>query len=417
MGIELTRRALLAGTVAALGCTKRTRPRDAIVLKHQPLWGDPEPFRRMLQRFERASGAAVITEQLPSTSDVVHQYFLTSLESRAADFDVFAIDVVWVAEFARAGWIADLSSAFPPDGLRRELFEGIADAAIVEGRTYAIPWYADVGVLYRRVDLAPDAPRRYDDLERAIERVRARDASIAGWLWPGKQYEGLVCNAYEAIWGHGGASTEGGRLVLDTDAARRGLAYLRGTIERGLSPRRVLSAAEEESRRAFQNGRAVFMRNWPYAWAEMQGEGSPVAGKIAISTLPTERGDPGSGALGGWFLALNARTPEHRRAGALALVKWLTSVDADLEMAVAYARTPPRVAPYDDARLRARAPFIASLAPMVRTARPRPVTPWYARLTDVLQSEMSAAVAGVRSPEEALSRAQALADRIIGGRG
>jgi hypothetical protein len=38
-------------------------------------------------------------------------------------------------------------------------------------------------------------------------------------------------------------------------------------------------------------------------------------------------------------------------------------------------------------------------------------------LSEVLQSELSAAVSGVRSPEEALSRAQRLADHVMGVRG
>ena len=125
-------------------------------------------------------------------------------------------------------------------------------------------------------------------------------------------------DAYEAIWGHGGSSmTDDGRLALDTEAARQALAFLRGTVERGLSPRTVLSASEEESRRAFQSGRAVFMRNWPYAWTELQGEGSVVRGKVAVSPLPTASGAPGSGAIGGWQLAVNARSPSHRRDAAL----------------------------------------------------------------------------------------------------
>ena len=47
-------------------------------------------------------------------------------------------------------------------------------------------------------------------------------------------------------------------------------------------------------------------------------------------------------------------------------------------------------------------------------ARPRPVTPYYGMLADVLQSEFSAAVAGVRSPAAAMRRAQASIDHITG---
>ena len=409
---------LCAGAAGAIGCRPKPRAHEgALVIKHQPLWGDPAPFRAMLASFERASGVRVVTEMLPNNSDVLHQYLLTSLEGEIADFDVLVIDVVWVAEFARAGWIADLSSAFPPAIVRRDFSGGAADAVIAGERTYAVPWFVDVGLLYRRTDLAPDPPRSYAELERAIALARRARPELQGILWQGKQYEGLVCNAYEAIWGHGGESLDGGRLALDTEPARRAVSYLRGLVERGLSPRQVLSAAEEESRRAFQGGRAVFMRNWPYAWAESQQRGSPVRGRIAISSLPTETGEPGAGALGGWQLALNARSPRPLREAALALIGQLTSVDANVTMAVHYARNPPREAAYEDARLKNDAAYIASLLPIVRRARPRPVTPYYAMVTDVLQSELSAAVSGLRSPADALARAQRLTDHIMGVRG
>jgi hypothetical protein len=38
-------------------------------------------------------------------------------------------------------------------------------------------------------------------------------------------------------------------------------------------------------------------------------------------------------------------------------------------------------------------------------------------LSEILQSELSAAVSGVRSPAEALARAQRLADHVMGARG
>lgn len=414
----LTRRALLDGcaaaSIASIACNRRRDGGETLVFKHQPLWGDPEPFRAMLAAFERQSGIRVVTETLPNASDVVHQYYLTSLEGAAA-FDVLVADVVWVPEFARAGWIADLSSAFPPDALRRDMLPAVVETAIAEGRTYAVPWYVDLGLMYRRTDLVPEPPRTYGDLETAIRDARRAHPALAGWLWQGKQYEGLVCNVYEAIWGHGGSSLVDGRLALDTEPARRALGFLRGTIERGLSPRTVLSSAEEESRRAFQEGRAVLMRNWPYAWSEL--ERSSLRGKVGVSALPTTTGVPGAGAIGGWQLAVNARSPAHRRAAAARLIAHLTSLEANIAMAVHYARNPPRRAAYEDARLEARAPFIASLLPILEHARPRPVTPFYGMLTDILQSEMSAAVAGVRSPAAALARAQALADRVMGTHG
>jgi len=53
------------------------------------------------------------TETLPNASDLAREMFVTALEGGADDFDVFAIDVIWAPEFARAGWLADLSAEFP----------------------------------------------------------------------------------------------------------------------------------------------------------------------------------------------------------------------------------------------------------------------------------------------------------------
>lgn len=382
--------------------------RTRLVFVHQPLWGDPAPFTALLDAFRRAHPEIELeTQLLPNDSDVAHQYFLTSLEGGSANLDVFVADVVWVPEFARAGWIAELTDVFPLDD---DFLPGARDAVTVDGKTWAVPWYLDVGLLYFRTDLVPHAPRTWDELTTFARTAMRARPGLQGLLWQGRQYEGLVCNVYEAIWASGGASLSGERLALDTPEANAGVQRLRGLIAEGLSPHSVLSAAEEESRRAFQDGRAVFMRNWPYAWAELQREGSAVRGKVGLAPLPTEDGTPGSGALGGWQLAVNASSSPERRKAAFELVRMLTSTEATVLLARAYGRNPPRRSAYG----RLKGTEFEVLLPMLERARPRPVTPYYGLLTDVLQGEFSAAISGVRSPEEALRRAQRQADRLMG---
>lgn len=392
--------------------------RVRLVFKHQPLWGAPAPFHALLDGFRREHPEVeLVTEALPNASDLAHQYFLTALEGRAQDFDVLVADVVWVPEFARAGWIADLSQAFPPERLREEFLPGPVEAVVLQGRTWAVPWYVDVGVLYYRTDLVPRAPRTYAELERFTREALARGGpGLQGYLWQARQYEGLNCNVYEALWGHGGeAVAPDGRVLLDTPEARAALGYLRGLLTSGVSPGSVTAAGEEEARRVFQDGRAVFMRNWPYAWAEAQAPGSPVRGRVGLAALPTVDGaHPGAGALGGWQLAVNAHSPPERRRAAEALIRHLTSHEANVQLALHYGRNPPRRAAYDDARLREAVPFIAQLRTLVEAARPRPVTPYYTLISDVLQGEFSAAVSGLRPPAEALARAQARVDHLMG---
>ncbi|AKJ08445.1 carbohydrate ABC transporter substrate-binding protein (CUT1 family) [Archangium gephyra] len=403
------------------GCRRKKEEATAaggktpLVFKYQPL-GDPVAFRELLADFERKNpDVALTTEALPNSSDVAHQFFLTSLEGGADDFDVLVVDVVWVPEFARAGWIADISKAFPPEVLRRDFLSGPVEAVVVDGKTYAVPWYVDVGVLFYRKDLVPRAPRTYAELEQFAREAKAKEPLLQGYVWQGRQYEGLNCNVFEAIWGHGGQVLDArGRLALDTEQARAGLAYLRRLISSGISPPGVTSAAEEEARRVFQSGQAVFMRNWPYAWEEAQKPDSPIRGKVGITTLPTLSGEPGWGTLGGWQLAVNAHVSPKRKEAAERLIAHLTSPEANVMMALSYGRNPPRPSVYKDPRLVERVPFIASLLGMVENARPRPVTPYYNLLSDVLQSEFSAAIAGIRPPEQSLKQAQRQVDHLTG---
>ena len=421
----IPRRRFLAGlgafALTATGCQRRRQATEGrppgpirLVFQHQPFLGDPAPLRRLFTDFERENeGIVIAAELLPSAPGAVHQYYLTALEGGSQDFDVFIIDVIWVAEFARAGWIAELTSAFPPDVLRRDFLPGAASAVIVGDSTFAMPWYVDVGVFYRRSDRVPQAPRTYGEVVAFAREAMPRQASMRGFLWQALQSESLVCNVYEAIWGHGGTTMLGDRVLLDTPEARGALEYLRALVACGVSPLSVTSMAEEESRRVFQAGDAVFMRNWPYAWAEAESPGSPIRGRVGLSALPTVDGAIGRGALGGFQLALNAHTPAWKVDAAHRFIAHLTSPQANLAIALAYGRNPPRAAVYRDPQLLTGAPAIAGLLPLALLAEPRPVTAYYPMFNGTLAAEFSAAVTGVRSPAEALRRAQAEIDHLM----
>ena len=400
-------------TLAACRSGETRAPSSArqwLVFKYQPLGADASAMQRLLAEFERQHpDVAIASELLPNDPDSLHQYFLTALEG-GADFDVLVVDIIWVQEFARAGWIAELSDAFSAELIRGDFLEGAAQAALFAGRVFAVPWYTDAGLLFYRADLVPRAPKTYAEMEDFVEQARRNNPALLGYLWQGRQYEGLVCHVFEAIWGFGGAN-ESGALQIDTPQARAGLDHLRSLLRRSVSPPFVQSAAEEDSRRAFQSGNAVFMRNWPYAWEPAQAEDSPIRGKVGVAPLPTASGEPGSGALGGWQLAVNARTPSARRRSATELIAHLTSVEANLVLLRAYGRRPARRAAYEGDSISA---FDKSLFPILRSARPRPLTPYYNLISDALQSEFSAAIVGLREPAAALQRAQQQVDRLTG---
>jgi multiple sugar transport system substrate-binding protein len=415
--------AALIALVALAGCSGGGGAHEPVTLvfKHAKILGPADPIPELLREFEaRHPGVRVKPESLSWNSDDQHQFFVINLEGRGRAFDVMMLDVVWVAEFARAGWLLDLS----PWVSREELaphFPSTVEPATWNGGVWALPWLMNVGMLYYRADLlerhglAP--PRTWEELVAQTTRVRAaeRDPRLDGVVWQGRQYEGLTVNALEALWANGARVLgEDGTPLPEPERAADALALMRRLIVSGVSPSWVTAADEELSRRHFGDGRAVFLRNWPYAMDLFRQPGSPVRGKVGIAPLPGRAGGaPGVGSSGGAHLGVDRRTRHPELAAAL--VRFLAGAAAQKAMSVRGALNPTRMALYHDPDVVRAHPDFPVIHDLMLRARPRPVTPFYLMLSTTLQPEFSAALVGVKTPAQAVRDARGRLDYLLGG--
>lgn len=410
--------------IFAAGCAREKKIPDrkesgtVLVFKHGKIEGDPALFRELLDRFEQDHpGVRVVEESLPASTDQQHQYYVTNLEGGSGAFDLLALDVIWIPEFSRAGWIREITPLFTEEE-QKDFFPGALEAATFQGRLYAAPWYIDAGLLYYRKDLLEkyglERPKHWEELVRVSKIILDREADprLVGFVWQGKQYEGLVCNALEYLWSHGGAVMEENRIALDGPAAREALQFMRKMISVDrISPPLVTTADEEVTRRIFGEGNAIFMRNWPYAWKLFQSGESRVRGKVGVSPLPSFRGHPPAATLGGWHLGIN-RASRHPKE-AERLIRYLTSPEVQKALAIRLGYQPSRRSLYRDRELIEQAPFLLELYDIFLTAKPRPVTPYYLMFSQIMQPEFSAAITGIKSPEEALRSAGLQMRRLL----
>lgn len=387
-----------------------------VVFKHGKIAGDAAAFRAILDRFEREHpGIRVKEETLPASTDEQHQFYVVNLEGKSDEFDVLSLDVIWVPEFARAGWLRDVSGLLAA-GEGNAFFPGPLQAVTYEGKRYAVPWYVDAGVLYYRKDLLAKYNRRvpvtWQELVITSALIAEREKGLYGFIWQGKQYEGLVCNVLEYIWGNGGDVLRNSRPVINSHRNAEALRFMRSLIDTNrVTPPLVTNAMEEQTRIIFGSGRAVFMRNWPYAWNIFQREGSLVRGNVGVAPLPSFPGHAPASTLGGWQLGIN-RFSRHPEA-AEQLVRFLTSPAAQKDLALTIGYKPSRKSLYKDPDLVREQPFLASLYGILMNARPRPVTPYYMMITQVLQPEFSSVISGIKSPQEALRSAQEQVKHIL----
>ncbi|WP_149182933.1 ABC transporter substrate-binding protein [Streptomyces sp. TRM49041] len=367
----------------------------------------------LLDDWNRERPAEKVTlVELPDSADETRAQMITDLRSGAGGrFDILNIDVAWTSEFAAAGWIAPLErDRFALD----DFLPPVVDTATYEGRLYAVPYVTNAGMLFYREDLlvaeGERPPRTWAELERQARTI-APKYGVGGYAGQFLPYEGLTVNATEAIYSAGGAvlGDEGGRVAVDSAAARSGVAFLGRGVRDGWIPREALTYKEEESRQAFQDGRLLFLRNWPYAWAGASGSDSKVAGRFGAVPLPGPDG-PGTSVLGGANLAVSSRTRHAETARDL--LAYLTSDAVQRRVLTEGALPPVRAALYEDASLLRRFPYLPALRESVLAARPRPKSPQYEQVSLAVQAVMHDAMAQRQSSEAAVRRLAAELDAI-----
>ena len=333
----------------------------------------------------------------PSSSTEVYQGLVQQLARRNGTPDVFTQDVVWIAGFAAAGWALPLDEYFPKEK-RADYFPGTVAACTYNEKLTALPWFVDSGMFYYRKDLVEKhggkVPETWDDMATmAAAAQKAGDAKF-GYLWQGKQAEVLICDAVEIITSNGGSilSPDGKSSVIGDKAAIEAIQFLYDTINKTkISPQNVLSWDEEPSRQPFTSGEAMFMRNWSYVYPIAQDpKASHVVDKVAVAPLPHFAGGKSAACLGGYQLGVNANSK--KREAAIEFLTWMSSPETQTRLALNFGLAPSRPAIFQDAKLKAEQPFMASLQSVFTGATPRPITPQYAKVTLALQSSISKAL-------------------------
>jgi len=395
--------ALAAITLGATRCAETDS--RVLTFSGSVVGREADVLRRQFDRFHQANPSlTVVLRATPDAAGERHQLYVQWLNARAEDPDVLQLDVVWTPEFAAAGWIASLDPFHPSID---RYFDAAVAAHRWNGSLYALPWFIDAGMLYWRTDLVARPPRDLHELTEFARRAQHEHDVPFGFVWQGARYEGLVTVFLEHLGAFGGSILDfAGRVVVDSDAAEKALTYMRNSIDVShVVPSAVLTWQEEQTRFAFQNGQAVFMRNWPYAYALMEDPAqSKVAGHFAVTSMPADEGGVSTAALGGSALAINAHSD--RANDAYRLIDFLLQPDQMIERAGIAGQLPTRPALYDTRALAdaLRLP-LADARAVVDHAVPRPVTPVYNELSGILQISLHRALTGQQEPRAALREA------------
>jgi trehalose/maltose transport system substrate-binding protein len=231
-----------------------------------------------------------------------------------------------------------------------------------------------------------------------------------GFVFQGKAYEGLTCNALDWISSYKGGGTivdAQGKVTINNPAAITAIdnvAKWVGTI----SPTGVLNYEQEDCRGVFQAGKAIFMRNWSYAWNLLNDKESPVAGKVGITPMPKGGADGlSTGTIGGWNLAVSKYS--HNQKDAIDLVLYLTSEEELRHRALDHGYYPSMPKLYAEPKVLAISPIVKTMLDILKNVSMRPAAQTgdkYSQVSSIFWNAVHTTLSGKHPAAKSLADAE-----------
>ncbi len=359
-------------------------------------------------------GQRVTLMRLPEAENGQLAQLTANLQAGSPVYDVIAMDVIWTAQFASAGWIIPLDPAAFPLG---HFLRPAVDTAQYDGHLWAAPFYSNAEVLYYRKDILSKAgkaaPTTWAQLASLAKTVAPR-YGVAGYAGQLAPYEGLTVNFADALQSAGGSilSPGGDAVTVDSPQAKAGLGFLVNGLRQGWIPQSSLGYEEESSAAAFESGKLLFLNNWPfiYSQASTPGPANKVYGKVGIAPLPGLDG-PGSSSLGGANLAVSAFSRHQRTA--LEFTQYLTSLPVQRQMLADSGFPPVWTSLYSDPAMVRQFPYLPVVKQAILSAQPRPSIVDYDQASLAISSAVYQALTGKKTSSQALSELAAQLTQII----
>lgn len=344
---------------------------------HHTAYGESFGFGTLLDgvlasAFERKAGVQVNVIAKPASATESFAMMRHAFRVRDSRIAIYTIDVVWHDAFAQHLLNLDRDFAIDSHAYAANVLQPNP-----KGHYSALPLHKDFGMLYYRADLLRQygyttPPATWSELEAMAQTILAGERAggnrtLAGYIYQFAPYEGLVCHLLELLASQGGGTIiEDGRVTVNNPAAIQAIERARrwiGTI----APPAVLTWTEEDTRRVFQRGDAIFMRNWPYAYRMLKAEPG-FAKRFAVAPLPHAPGLPSVATIGGSQLGVSryADDPD----SALAFVEHMTSPQAQKLRALVGSYIPTLTSVQRDPAVLRAIPYLPAFDDVQLIARP-----------------------------------------------
>ena len=363
--------------------------------------------------------------------NVLRQRVTQDIAAKGGQFDVMTIGTYEVPIWGKQGWLVSLND-MPEAWDADDLLPAIRDGLTVDGELFAAPFYGESSMVMYRTDLMekaglemPDAPT-WEFIRQAAAAMTDKENEIYGICLRGKAGWGenmafltAMANSFGGRW-----FDEDWKPELNGEEWTAAVNFYMDLMN-NYGPPGASTNGFNENLSLFQQGKCGMWIDATVAASFVTNPGdSTVADKVGFALAP----DNGLGKRGNWLWAWSLAIPAGTDAedAAKTFVEWATSKDYASLVASkeGWANVPPgtRTSLYENPEYQSAAPFaektlesINAADPTNPSVQPVPYTgvqfvaiPEFAGIATLVGQEISAALAGQQSVEEALDKAQTL---------
>jgi len=413
--------ALMAATmiVPAAVSAEEVSPEGRVVLTFGFDEGVGTPTEEAIAAFNESQDEIFVQSyHLPQDANNLHDDFVNKMVAQDTSVDIMALDVVYVAEFASAGWLEPLDDVYSEEELGAYL-DGTVAGAKYDGTLYAAPWFTNASALFYRTDVleelgVEEVPSTFDEWISVYESLPEDSGIEYAFCYQGAQSEAMVCNWVEFLASFGGSVLgEDGAPTCNDEAANAATQLMADYIGT-YAPEGTTTYAETEAQQVFQEGKALTCRTWSGTWNTFNDEAqSDVAGKVGMTVLPVaNEGDTPHSCLGGLDLVINTYIDDAQKEAAKTFIKWMSSEEEEKAFCLSSSQPPTVKAVYSDADVLEKIPFYTDFYSIIENGKGRPSSPNYAELSDAIQRNVHMALTGETPVADALDALQAEAEAL-----
>jgi multiple sugar transport system substrate-binding protein len=417
----MVRRQFLAMAVA-LWSLAAVQPAWADITVLVPSGSEGDGLRAAAADYSKLKGTKVEIVQAPYNN--VFEQAANAGQSKSGAFDIVLMDDPWIPFFAENGHLEDLTPYFKKAGKDGPDNDFLSKSLALcrnpydSGPYICLPYVGNAQMFFydaaKFKEVGIEEPKTWDDVLKAAKALTDKGGGrYFGYVFRGGQGNPVVADFLPLFWSYGANLFDKDRTKVTIDTPEGAAAMKMFMALRDVSPKGVESYNANEVGQALAAGTAASSINWPNWVATFEDPTqSRMVGKISYTGIPAGT-KPGSSEIGHWTMGI--MTAAKNKQEAFDFMMWATSPE-QIKISAERGNPPVRTSTFTDPELTKQDKFrhYPVLMKAIQASTPRPRHPKWPEIENAFGIELSKAVAGTESPEDALKNAQAAVEKITG---